>query len=89
MLLSHVQLFATPWAGTHQTSLSIEFSWQEYWSELPFPSPGDLSDPGIKPRSPTLQTDSSLSDHQGNPSYYIPKPNISFYDIVELFFNFT
>ena len=41
-----------------QTPLSMEFSRQEYWSGLPFPSPGDLPDPGIKPRSPALQTDS-------------------------------
>ena len=41
-----------------QAPLSMGFSWQEYWSGLPFPSPGDLPDPGIEPRSPTLQADS-------------------------------
>ena len=41
-----------------QDLLSMEFSKQEYWSGLPFPSPGDLPDPGIKPRSPALQVDS-------------------------------
>ena len=51
--LSHVPLFVTPWTEAHQTPLSMEFSRQEYWSGLPFPSPGDLSDPGIKPKSPT------------------------------------
>ena len=48
----------TPWTGAHQAPLSIRFSRQEYWSGLPFPSPGDLPDPGIKPRTPALQADS-------------------------------
>ena len=48
-----------------QTSLSMEFSRQEYWSGLPFPSPGDLPDPGIEPGSPTLQADPSLSEPPG------------------------
>ena len=52
--LSRVQLFATPWIVAHQAPLSMEFSRLEYWSGLPFPSPGDLLDPGIEPRSPTL-----------------------------------
>ena len=52
--LSRVQLFATPWTVAYQAHLSMKFSRQEYWSGLPFPSPGDLPDPGIKPRSPTL-----------------------------------
>ena len=43
---------------------SMEFSRQEYWSRLPFPSPGNLPDPGIKPRSPALQADSLLSHHR-------------------------
>ena len=47
--LSHVQLFATPWTGAHQAPLPIGFPRQGYWSGLPFPSPGDLSTPGIKP----------------------------------------
>ena len=46
-LLSHVRLFATPWSVAHQAPLSTGFSRQEYWSGLPFPSPGDLPDPGI------------------------------------------
>ena len=45
----------------------MEFSRQEYWSGLPFPSPGDLPDPGIKPRSPALQADALLSEPPGNP----------------------
>ena len=52
--LSHVQLFATPWTVAYQASPSMGFSRQEYWSGLPFPSPGDLPDPGIEPRSPTF-----------------------------------
>ena len=46
--LSCVQLFATPWTGAHQAPLSMEFSWEEYWSELSFPLPEDLPDPGIQ-----------------------------------------
>ena len=58
--LSRVQLFATPWAVAYQASLSMGFSRQEYWSGLPFPSPGDLPDPGIKPRSPSLEADALM-----------------------------
>ena len=47
--LGHVRLFATPWAIAYQAPLSREFSKEEYWSRLPFPSPGDLPDPGIEP----------------------------------------
>ena len=47
-----LQLFATLWTVTHQTPLSMRFSWQEYWSGLPCPPPGDPPDPGIKPMSP-------------------------------------
>ena len=50
-VLSHVQLFVSPWTVVCQAPLSMEFSRQEYWSGLPCPSPGVLSDPGIKPRS--------------------------------------
>ena len=60
--LSMVQLFVTPWTIAHQASLSMEFSRQEYWSGLPFPSPVDLPDPGIKPGSPALQADSLPSE---------------------------
>ena len=49
---------ATPWTADYQTPLSLVFSRQEYWSMLPFPSPGDPPDPGIKLRSPALQADS-------------------------------
>ena len=56
-MLSRVQLFATPWTVAHQAPPSMEFSRQEYWSGLPFPSPGDLPNPGIEAESPTLQAD--------------------------------
>ena len=48
MQLSHVQLLATPWTVAHQAPLSMRFSQEEFWSELPFPPPGDLPDPGVK-----------------------------------------
>ena len=51
-MLSYVQLFVTPWTVAHQAPLSMEFSRQEYWSGLPFPSPGDLPNSGIKPAFP-------------------------------------
>ena len=70
--LSRVQLFATPWTVAYKAPLSVEFSMQEYWSGLPFPSPGDLPDPGIKPRSPTLQTDALRSEPPGKPMLVIP-----------------
>ena len=49
--LSHVWLFATPWTMAHQASLSMEFSRQEYWSRLPFPTPRDFPNPGVEPMS--------------------------------------
>ena len=66
-LLNHVKLFETPWTVVHQNPLSLGFSRQEHWSELPFLSPGDLPKPGIKPSSstsPALQADSFLLSHQ-------------------------
>ena len=64
-MLSHVQLFATPWTVAHQAPLSMEFSRQEYWGGLPFPSPGDLPNPGIEPGSPTLRADALPSEPPG------------------------
>ena len=55
--LSRVRLFATPWTVAYQASQSMGFSRQEYWSGVPFPSSGDLPDPGIEPPSPALQAD--------------------------------
>ena len=67
-MLSHVQLFGTPWTVACQAPLSIEFSRQEYWSGLPVPSPGDLPNPGIKPGSPVSQGDSLPSEPLGKPT---------------------
>ena len=53
-MLSHIQLFATLWTVAHRAPLSMGFSRQEHWRELPFPSPGDLPDPGFEPPSPAL-----------------------------------
>ena len=52
----------TPWAVARQGPLAMQFSRQEYCTELPFPSPGDLSDPGIEPVSPAFQADSLLTE---------------------------
>ena len=69
--LTNVRLVATPWTIAHQASLSMGFSRQEYWSGLPFPSPGGVPDPGIKPRSPALQADSLHLSHSVAFSYII------------------
>ena len=61
--------------GCNQAPLSMGFSRQEYWSGLPFPSPGDLSDPGIEPRSPALQADSLPSETPGKPQELGTCPN--------------
>ena len=66
-LLSHVWLFVTPWTVNHKAPLSIEFSRQEYWSELPCPPPGYFPNPGVKPRPPALQLDSFPSELPGKP----------------------
>ena len=65
--LSRAWLFATPWTVAYKAPLSMEFSRQEYWSGLPFPSPGDLSDLGIEPRSPALWADALPSEPTGKP----------------------
>ena len=64
-LLSRVRLFVTLWTVARQAPLSMGFSRQEYWSGLSFPSPGDLPDPGIEPRSPALQADTLTSELPG------------------------
>ena len=56
----------TPWTVVRQAPLSVGFSRQEYWSGLPFPSPGDLPDPRIELRSPASQADSLPSELQGS-----------------------
>ena len=65
--LSHIQLFATLWTVAHQAPPPVVFSRQEYWSGLPFTSPGDLPDPGIIPRSPALQAEALTSEPPGKP----------------------
>ena len=61
-LLGRVRLFATPWTVAHQAPSSMEFSRQEYWSGLPFPSSGDLPNLGVEPGSPALQADTLPSE---------------------------
>ena len=77
--VSCVQLLATLQTVAHQAPPSMGFSRQEYWSGLPFPSPGDLPDPGIEPSSPALQADSLLSEPPGNPSICIKNHKFLWY----------
>ena len=88
--LSRVQLFVTPWTIAYQAPLSMGFSrqeyWsgfskQEYWSGLPFPSPGDLPNPGIEPRSPALQADALPLSHQGRLVGLPSRAEVSLYQI--------
>ena len=65
--LSPVRLFVTPWIVAYQAPPSMGFSREECWSGLPFPSPGDLPDPGIEPGSPALQADVLPSEPPGKP----------------------
>ena len=70
---SCARLFVTPWTVANQAPLSMGFCRQEYWSGQPFPSPGDLPDPEIKPGSrvvPELQVDSLSPSHHGSPNYW-------------------
>ena len=77
-LLSHVQLFATPWTVARQAPLSMRFSRQEYWTGLPCPPPGHVSSQEIEPPFPALQMDSLLLSHQESPN---PKKGpIQFYE---------
>ena len=70
-LLSHVQLFATPWTVAYQAPLSTGFSRQEYWNGLLFLSLGDLPNPAIEPGSPALQVGSFRSEAPRKPSMYM------------------
>ena len=65
--LSRFQLFVTLWTAAYQAPPSMGFSRQEYWGGLPFPSPGDLPDPGIEPRSPASRADAVTSEPPGKP----------------------
>ena len=73
LILSHsvVSDSATPRTVDNQAPLSLGFSRQEYWNGLPFPSPEDLPNPGIKPRSPALQADSLPSELPGKPLNHV------------------
>ena len=80
------QNFATPWTVAYQASPSMGFSRQECWSGLPFPSPGDLPDPGIEPRSPALQADALPSEPPGKPTtYMLGEHNIHMYSLRKIF----
>ena len=73
-VLSHVQLFVTPWTVAHQAPLSLGFPRKEYRSGLPFPPPEHLPNPGIKPTSPetsAMQMDSLPLSHLGSPSNFL------------------
>ena len=67
------RLFVIPWTVVYQASLSMGFSRQEYWSGLPFPSPGDLPDPGIEPSLLHCRQTLYPLSHQGSPSYGAPR----------------
>ena len=69
--LSCVRLCGTPWTVAYRAPPSMGFSRQEYWSGLPFPSPRDLPNPGIKPRPPALQTDALPSEPPDTSSLHI------------------
>ena len=70
-LLSRFQLFATLWTVAHQAPLTMGISRQGYWSGLPFPSPGELPDPGIESRFATLQADSLPTEPPGKPHMHM------------------
>ena len=85
-VLSHVWLFATPWTVACQVPLSMVIPREEYWSLLPFPSPGDLPDPGIEPGYPPLQQILYHLTHQGSPKLKVimswslfPKSDVEVY----------
>ena len=62
---------AAPWTVARQVPLPVGFPRQEYWSGLPFPSPGDLPDPGIEPGSPAFQADTLTSEPPGKPPFHL------------------
>ena len=73
--LSRDGLFAILWTVAHQAPPSMGFCRQEYWSGVPFPSPGDLPNPGTEPRSPALQADALTSEPPGKPLLLL-KPSL-------------
>ena len=83
---SRVWLFVTPWTVAYQAPPSMRFSRQEYWSGLPFPSPGNLPDPGIEPGSPAWEADTLTSEPPGKPvGVYSYSKNISIPSLSVLF----
>ena len=79
LLLSHfghIQLFATPWIVAHQAPLSKGFPRQEYWSGLPFPSPGELLNPGVKPALPAVGGRSLTTEPPGKPTEEPGRPQL-------------
>ena len=82
--LSRVRLFESPWTAVSQASVfkgTETFSRQEYWRGQPLPSPGDLSNQGIEPRSPALQADTLLSEPPGKPKTLLGRANDEFFVI--------
>ena len=73
-----------PWTVTHQASLSMGFSRQEYWSGLAFLSPGNLPNPGVKPRAPTLQAETLQSEPLAKPHIYASKGNMHLVSFLSL-----
>ena len=97
--LSRVRLFATPWTVAYQASPSMGCSRQEYWCGLPFPSLGDIPNPGIEPQSPAFQADALTSESSGKPSTWMqsqkqqndlcsfPRQTIQYHSNPSLFLN--
>ena len=75
-LVSRVQFFVTPWTVAHKAPLSMGFPRQEYWRGLPFPPPGDLTDPGTEPTSPALAGRPLLLSHQESSYVWLNKSKI-------------
>ena len=91
-ILSHVQLFVIPWTLAHQAPLSLEFSRQEYWNRFSFPSPGDLTNHGIKPKSPVspaLANTFFTSVPPGKPSKTMKKVKMKITQSCPTFWNST
>ena len=86
--LSHVRLFVTSWTVAYQAPLSMGFSRQEYWSGVPFPSPGDVPNPEIEPGSPVLQAEALLSEPPVKPPTIILLLSISPYKVVNIYLTY-
>ena len=92
VVLRRVRLSATPWTEAHQAPQSMDFSGQEYWSGLPFPPPGDLSDPGIEPvspASPALVGTFSPAEPPGKSMHGLCKTKSIFVDYLKFKFNWA